>query len=398
MNKIIIQNLQNNLQNFEDKLLLEIGKKYPFQPFPVVFDKSRFQKLIDKTNAIIEFLGTEKYYQEQNTESWFLPFQRLTKNDFIGCVDFFVSETSEKLIEVNLMTPGYSGLIGLFDTIFTQNYPDESSYLVNKNIENKIVEAVTENGKYRKIAITVSHFSSSDFYREHYLYIEKVFRKFGFEATVCFACDIQSNELGEIIFQDIKYDRIFNLLIVLTWEQNQDEFAPFTEFYKKNPHAIFPNPLGMKLAYKPLLSHLYQADLLSYGISEKNAALIKDSLLKAAPLSAFNSVNDIKQYFDGQNIIIKPNLGYHTKGIIAKPTDKQLEEALTNKTNYVVQEFFEQKSIPKIDDGKENEAFEIEIRMAFINGKFEWTVAFVEQVNEDGTKSNYSINPVIVRG
>jgi hypothetical protein len=396
--KIIIQNLENNLQNFEDDLLAAIGKKYPFKPFPIFFSQERFQKLIDKTHAIIRFLETEKYYQEQSLESWFLPIQKLKKNDFIGCVDFFVTETSEKLIEVNFMTPGYSGLIGLFDEVFSQNYPEYAPNLINKNTEKKIVNAVTEQGKYQKIAITVSHLPSSDFYRQHYAYIEKVFARFGFEAKVCFARDIQSNDLGEIIFDGIKYDKIFNLLIVLTWEQNQSEFSKFTEFYKKSPHAIFPNPLGMKLAYKPLLSHLYQADLLTYGLSEKDATLIKDSLLKAAPLAAFHSIDEVKQYFEGQNVILKPNLGYHTKGVIAKPTEKQFAEAFENKENYVVQEFFEKEIVSKFNSQTQKaEFFEMEIRMAFINGQFEWTMAFVEPPNQSLAKENYSLNPIIVK-
>ncbi|MEM9545600.1 MAG: hypothetical protein AAGA77_06480 [Bacteroidota bacterium] len=360
---------------YQETLVKEIQKDYGYATAPLIMTPERYQRIIDKTHALVAFLGSEKYFKELTKKQWFLKQLPLRTSDYFGCIDFMLTpDGNEKLQELTLFPSGRLGALGAINESFKHYYTEYSEYNLDKDLDYHMVKSVTKGFQRKRIAIAVNHLASSKDQFAQYRNVAKIFRRFGIEAQVHLAKDIQVTEEGKPCFEGKVYDGVFNLLIPLIWEWNQTEFTAYTEFFNNYPEIVIPNPLGMRMGNKSILAKLWEDDLKGYQLDSTQIELIRDSILKAVDISRFADLDELKNYFDHKELVIKPDGGYQGKGVMIKPDDKDLKTLLKKNQSdqtYYAQEFCPSIEVPQYDFEKEKIVQQnlIKVRSLVINKK-----------------------------
>ena len=148
---------------------------------------------------------------------------------------------------------------------------------------------MTDHYRYRKIAIAVNHTALSHFYYAHYKYFEQLFSTHGVESKVLYAAEVEFDDEDYPVWEGVRYDRIFNLVIPRIWEYNPDIFARYTRAFELHPEMFIPNPLGWKLGNKSVLAIACNLRSESFGLAENDVETIVNASLKTHLLLAFET-------------------------------------------------------------------------------------------------------------
>ncbi len=349
-----------------------IGSNYRLSTTPLILTKLRFQRLVEITDSVVKLLQSPRYHEKVTESPWFLPQNRMRPSDYFGDVEFHAGAEEEKIIEINFNPPGHVGLLEILEQQFLDAFDLAVAQRVNEGFEEALVEAVTDHYRFRKVAVGVSHLPASQPYYAHYKYFEEMFGRRGVTATVLYARDVQADREGYPVWRGERYERVFNLLIVKTWEDNQDLFEQYRRVYERHPEMFFLNPLGWKLGTKRFLAECHNLARQDYGLPVDDVERIQRASLKTHLLSDFSSAEEVVECFGGErNLVLKPLDGYHVQGVAIRPSMERIKPIFdTQRERYVVQQYFPPGVIPCISaDGTITERLS-SLRMGFLNGKF----------------------------
>lgn len=358
-------------ERYVESLDTAIGFQYRFNPSPVLLPQSKFEKLVAITDSVVKLLQNPAYHQCVTSTPWFLPQQPMQPHDYMGCVDFHISDETEKIIEVNFCPPGHLGFTELMEEKFLNAFDLPYASRVNKGFERALVESVTGNYRHRKIAIAVNHTAVSHFHYAHYKYFEQLFSKYDVESRVQYAAEVEFDEEDYPVWEGVRYDRIFNLVIPRIWEYNREIFSQYTRAFELHPEMFMPNPLGWKLGKKSFLATAYNLRSESFGLAKDDLENIVNASLKTHLLSAFQTHEQVlEEYGDEKSIVLKPLDNYRANGLFVRPTIEKLKQLFENERgSYVVQQFFEPPVIPCIHTDRSIYTNAFETRMHFLHGK-----------------------------
>ncbi|MFK7786584.1 MAG: glutathionylspermidine synthase family protein [Crocinitomicaceae bacterium] len=314
---------------------------YKFSDTPVEMSQQKFIALNRTVKAMLDVIDTSEYFdycKERNY--WSLPTVPMKLTDFHGCADFLLTSDEPKLIEMNINIPGR---VALMETMgrSAKQYLDASSGIwtnlnFNEQVKLEIQSALAES---KKIAIVVSHFEASIEHWPHYQYFSDQLNQEGLDTTVMHANEITADENG-CFWNGQFYDGIVNLVIPFVWENNQHEFTELTKLLRDHPERIFPSPTGGMLGTKDLLSYL------SSKRDNDKEGVWKNNVLRAKPLSSFESIEELLAYLTPEQMVLKPFKDYGGSGVYVQPELELVEETFSKKRNeYMVQEFTD--SLPK---------------------------------------------------
>src|ERR1700753_3870316 len=95
-----------------------IGFQYRFDPSPVILQRGKFERLVAVTNSVVKLLQSSSYQERVTSTPWFLPQNPMRPHDYMGCVDFHITDEAEKIIEVNFCPPGHLAFTELMEDKF----------------------------------------------------------------------------------------------------------------------------------------------------------------------------------------------------------------------------------------------------------------------------------------
>ncbi len=371
-----------------------LGFAYRLSTTPFLLTQSRFERLIRITEAVVRLLQSPRYHQQVTRSDWFLPQNAMRPGDYFGDVEFHLSDSEEKIIEVNFNPPGHVGLLELLEESFLQAFDLPVARRPNQGFEKALVEAVTENFHHKSIAISVNHTAASVPYYAHYKYFERIFAQYGIASRVVYAKDVEFDATGYPVWNGERYDRIFNLLIVRVWQDHPDSFARYTEAYRRHPNRFFLNPLGWKLGNKNLLAVCHRLREEAFGLSEADVETITAASLKTHRLTEFASPEAVMAEFGGaQGFVLKPLDNYHVKGVAIQPQPERLNPIFASeRDNYIAQAYFPPAQIPCTRENREIQPMLFSLRMGFLNGRFTGTRGY----NFTNPATHEELTPVMV--
>lgn len=358
--------------SYTTSLEAAIGFRYRFDPSPVILPRSKFERLVAITNSVVKLLQSPSYQQRVTSTPWFLPQNPMRPHDYLGCVDFHITDEAEKIIEVNFCPPGHLAFTELMEDKFLDAFHLPFASRTNEGFEQRLVETVTDAYRCRRIAIAVNHTAVSQFHYAHYKYFEQIFARYGVEATVRYAYAVEFDEEDYPVWEGVRYERIFNLVIPRIWEDNQQLFSQYTRAYELHPELFVINPLGWRLGNKKFLTAAYNLGRESFGLGEEDVARITGAALKSHLLSDFETPEQVLAEYGGERgLVLKPLANYKANGLFIQPTRRQLEQVFKDdRDGYVVQEFFLPRQIPCIAADGSTYANAFEVRMHFLGGEY----------------------------
>ena len=269
------------------------GCRYPLADRAMELDQDLWEQLRSDVDALVEALW-------RRASPTFAQAPPVTRADLIGCVDFHVRDGEARVIEVNAGPPGRLGLTEAIESAYWNVHGVQSPPPNAGGYEDRLVRAVTEGGRYRRIAITVSPLESSAALHPHYAYVAKLFVSRGFEARVVPADELPRADA------DWRPERLFNLVIVGTWLRNAETFAPLTAALRDDPTRFFPNPSVFGLGNKGLLADLWRDGELRHVL---------------LPTLRLDAVPDAQALFAelGPEVVLKPLDEYGCSGVHIRP-------------------------------------------------------------------------------
>ena len=344
---------------------------YKFATTPLFLPEERFARLVEITNSVLRLLGAPRYQQMVTSTPWFMAQYPLQTSDYFGCVDFHVSGEGEKIIEVNFCPPGHVGLTEMFERQYYEAFDLGSARRKNEGFDDALVRLVTENGRYKKVAIAVNHTARSKVYFPHYRYVERIFATRGIDARLLFAKDVELDAESWPTWNGERFDRIFNLVIPRIMQYEPEPFERYREVFRSHPAIFFPNPLGWKLATKAFLTVCSDLSSESFGIANEDRERIESATLETHHLSQFRSSGEVVDHFGGaQNVVLKPLDNYHATGVFIAPSTEELEGVFAgDRQRYVVQRYFPSGSMPRISPEGDMSTYHYSVRVGFVDGK-----------------------------
>lgn len=339
-----------NYQKFVERVSKTIGHDYKLNNVPLFLSKDRFDRLTATANSVVKFLQSPLYHKKVTSTDWFLPQNPMQLTDYFGDIELHISDCEEKIMEINFNPPGLVGLLELLESSFLEAFGLTPVLRVNQGFEKLFAETISENYKYKKIAIGISHLTSSSPYYPHYKYFEQILDKYGIEGKVFYARDVALGKENLFIWNKEQFERIFNLLIVKVWQDRPKAFSNYTKAYKSHPEKFFLNPLGWKLGNKSVLPILYNLRNESFGLPVEDIENIKRCSLKTHLLSDFKTPEDLLQEFGSQEqIVLKPLNNYQAKGVEIKPNFETIKTIFEKqKDNYIAQQYFAPGRLPTL--------------------------------------------------
>jgi hypothetical protein len=344
---------------------------YRFATTPLFLPEARFAKLVEITNSVLRLLAAPRYVAMVTSTPWFMAQYPLQMSDYFGCVDYHVSDTDEKLIEVNFCPPGHVGLTEMFERRFHDAFELAPAQRMNDGFETELVRLVTDGGKHRRIAIAVNHAVRSANYFPHYRHIERLFAAHGVEATLVYAKDAVPDGEGRPSWNGERFERIFNLVIPRNMQYEPEPFAHYMEAFRLHPALFYPNPLGWKLATKAFLAVCSDLGRESFGIAQEDRERIANATLETHHLTRFSSASEAAAHFGGaSNVVLKPLDDYHARGVFIAPSMGERERVFDNdRQRYVIQRYFRAGSSPRISPEGQIGTHYHSVRVGFVDGK-----------------------------
>jgi len=384
----------DHYQRYLTRLEESVGRGFRFSTTPYFLTQERFKRLVSITEAVLRLLQTPTYQQYVMKKPWFLPKHPIQSYDFYGDVEFHIDDYDAKIVEVNIGQPGHAGLMQILEGEFLAAFDLPYASPVNNCFEQALVETLTANYTYKKIAIAVGYVKRSLPYHPHYYYVQKVLRQHGVEAKVVDASKVQLSSQGYPIWNNESYDRIFNALIPYIWRDHQQLFAPYTLAYERHPELFISNPLVGKAGNKEFLAIASNLKNLSFDAEKYDIDTISEASLETYLLSNFSSAEQIIERFgDERNIVIKILENFHGAGVLVRPSISQINQMLdTNPHDYVVQRLYPPGTIPCISSDGSINSYLFSLRVGFVNGRF----AGLRGYNFTLPTSQEDIVPVIV--
>ncbi|MBL8149613.1 MAG: hypothetical protein JNN15_06765 [Blastocatellia bacterium] len=337
-----------NYEIFIEKMRQAIGHDYKLSNTPLFLSQNRFNRLTSIANSVVKLLQSPIYQKQVTATGWFLPQNQMQTTDYFGDIEFHLSPSEEKIMEINFNPPGLVGLLEVLESSFLEAFEILPTLRVNQGFEKLFAETISENFKHKKIAIGVSHLSSSRPYYPHYKYFEKILGKYGIDGRVFYARDVELGKENLPVWNGDYFEKIFNLLIVKVWQDRPKAFFNYTKVYQHHPELFFLNPLGWKLGNKSILSVFHNIEHDPLGLSAEDVENIKKASLKSYLLSSFTSAEDVVEEFGCQErIVLKPLNNYQAKGVEIKPSFETIKNVFAKqRDNYIVQEYFAPGKLP----------------------------------------------------
>lgn len=367
-NHFSIESYKSYQKDFEK----EVGKIYALSTSPVFLKQNNALKIKNSIlPTLLKLLNSKEYQEKIYKRGWFLPTFELKKEDFWGCADFHINGEEIKLIELNFFIPGHFGLIELFPKLFSKNFNIDIPPF-SKGFEKKLADFLKERFNGGKIALAVNHLDSSKHYFEHYKYVETFLQKNNLNIKIVYAKDLSLSKNSKPKFNNEEFDGVFNILIPRIWEHYNEEFRNYTEIFAKAPSLFFPNPWCWTMSDKRFLVVLSNLKNENFGLNDEEIEILESITLKSTSLEQFHSAKELCDYFGGnENIVLKPIDNYHTKGVYIKPSIKEIEKVLENKSKYMAQEYFSaQLTYYRDENNKEITPWRSQLRTEFFDGEF----------------------------
>jgi len=366
LKKFSIENYQRLMQ----ELHAAIGYKYKFSTTPVFLKKERFEKLTRITEAVISLLKSPAYQDSVRQNPWFLPIHPLRDDDYFGCVDFHLSDNEEKIIEVNLHPPGYSGFVELLETKFIQSLLNASFTGASSGFEKALIKNISADLAFKRIAIVEIDVQNQHCFGE-YQYIKRLLQKQGVDTVTCDAENVKVSESRYLLWDGVEYERILNRVVPSTIRSESKVLRNYIDLYNSRHEIFFINPWGWRLADKNLLTVLTDLDKAAFDLDESLVSLLKSASLETHKLSNFESAGEIKELFGSlKKIVLKPLDNYAGQGIFLKPSNPILDRLLIKQGDeYIVQKLFPAGKLSYITfDGSLTE-IKYDVRIIFIQGR-----------------------------
>ncbi|MEI6221298.1 MAG: hypothetical protein WCP97_00875 [bacterium] len=354
------------LQNLSET----IGVSYKFSSTPILISSEQWERLRETTTAVLDLLRSSEYQSSIAKQSWFLPVQPLTENDFYGCVDFHLGSDEEKIIEVNFFPPGFSSVAELMERTFIKHFQLPQKGLF-EGFEELLISAITDNYSHSKVAVSDISIDQQYTLGEFY-YLLKLMQQHGVDAQLCNAERVAISPDGYPVWHNQEFKRVYSRLIPYDWEYSKERLGCYTEMYTKHPEIFFTNPFGWRLADKRFLSVLSTLQDGDYGLDVVSVASIRRATLVTRMLQDFVDLQSVKDCFGSvKNIIVKPVDNFAGHGVLLKPTVGGLERLLSNdkaRNNYVVQQLFPADKLRYITDAGKQEPMKYDVRVVFLRG------------------------------
>jgi hypothetical protein len=352
-------------------LLQAIGHEYPFSVMPYFLSEAALDKLTATTEALSHLLIDPSYQQSISSTPWVLPQRPMSLGDCFGAMDFFLTEQTCKLIEVNFTPPGFLAFNRLGEEALFENFDLDPAGQVNLDYEDSLVSAVCGKDPEMRLAIAVNHTSVSNYFRPHYRYLEKIFRRRGVHADIVLGNEVELKAGALPCWGGKSYDKVFNLVIPRLMVHQPEEYTNYIRIFHELPEGVISNPFGWRLGSKAFLCVCYHLDNKTGDLSEADRNLIRETALEAHPLNAFADPEDVINQFGGlEHLVIKPLDNYDTRGVYIQPSLDILSQVFfEERDDYIVQAFHAHTPHPFIcADGtlKQHQVF---FRVEFVAGK-----------------------------
>lgn len=373
----------------------EIGFDYPFSSVPYFLQGEVIDRLSATTEALLRLLMAPEYQKRVAATPWFLPQRPIGPDDCHGAMDIHLAGQGGKLIEVNFSPPGYLGFNRLAEEALYACFDLDSAGRVNDDFETRLVDAVCGGDRAIRLAIAVNHGTVSEYYRPHYRYVEKIFRRHGVDADMVFAAEVEFGE-GELPRWGGKsYQRVFNLVIPRLMEYQPEAYPNYIRLYHEQPERILPNPFGWRLGTKAFLTVCHNIERDDFGLDAADRELIREAALESHLLADFARTDEVIERFGGlERLILKPLDNYDTRGVHLQPSRAILEQVFAEERDiYVAQAFQPHTTHPFIGaDGAVKEHL-VSLRFGFVAGK----VCGIRATSFEHTARDCFITPVVRR-
>lgn len=347
------------------------GADYTFATTPFFLPRARLERIIEATNSVVALLMRPEYHARIASTPWFLPYSPMQRSDFIGCVDYHVGDEEDGMIEVNFCPPGHVGFTQLIEDAFLAHHESPGHQRRNGAFEQELIDAVTNGGRFRRIAIGVNHAGLSVNYYGHYKYLERVFARHGIEAKVLYANQVSLDDEGFPVWDGVRYERIFNLLIPRVWQYHPDDFAQYTRVYEAHPEVFHPNPFGWRLGTKAFLQVCANVRNERFGLGDEDVERIRRVSLETWRLSDFATVEEALAVGADGDWVLKPLDNYHAMDVTIFPEPEKLAETWkTARDQYVLQRYHCAPVTPYMEPNGIVRMSGVSLRMTFLNGRF----------------------------
>jgi len=356
-------------QLYLEAVKLETGKNYKFGTTPIFISSAQYSRLENISNSVMRLLQNKLYQKSIYNVPWFLPQHPMQKHDYFGCVDFHIQPDEEKIIEINLFAPGFSGFMELVENKFFESFGLFGDR-ISSGFERKLVNSVTNDFQHERVAI-VDIDAYNQYNIDEFKYIKKMLQNYNVETSVVPAEEVDISKAGNLFFKGNEYTRILNRLIPFDWEQHRDKLINYSELFKNKPGMFFTNPFGWKIGDKRILPVLSNLQNQSFGLSVTDVDILSNAVLKTKQLDEFsNFENCVEEFGLPRRLIVKPIDNYAGRGILFKPSNKKLKEIIEKeKGKYIIQEIFPPGKIPYIMPDKRMNEVKFDVRVVFLNGK-----------------------------
>jgi hypothetical protein len=358
-------------QRYVDSLAAAVGHRYPYSTTPLFLPHERLERIFDTARSVVRLLQAPRYQQQAVCEPWFLPWHPVETRDGFGCVDFHLQGDEEKIIEVNWNPPGRFGLLELMERKFLEAFETPTLMQLNAGFEKAVVEAATAGDPERRVAIAVNPTASSRDLRPHYRYVESFFLQHGVCARVVFADAVEIDGDGFPVWDGVRYDVVFNLLIARTWLDHPDLFSRYTELFRRRPEVFFPSPYGARLGDKRLLTACHRLEEESFGLAASDVRNLRRAALRAERLSDFQAPAAVVERFGGlHRLVLKPLDNYRGNGVAIQPSRDELAAIFErSRDNYIAHEYFPAQEVPCLTADGAVGSHPFEVRIGFLNGE-----------------------------
>lgn len=317
---------------FLARLPAELRDPYRVATTPVFLARARYEHLRAVTQAVLRLLQRPEYdaHGAAATSGAPFPYVPLGPEDYFGAIDFHVSETTAKIIEVNLFPPGFSAFIERLEAAFVTTFlPGHACELAG--YEARLCRAITAGGAGR-VGIVSTQIEAHHRYPE-FVYVQTLLAARQVETVLCSAEQLTADVVRPL-------ERIFNRLIPSEWTAVESAVTAYTAAYAADPARFYTNPNGWYAADKRLLPQLAVAD----------EPLIAGASLPCQRLSAFPDAAALEAAFPHRRSVLKPVSDYASHHVYVKPSVPQQRTLLdTDASGYVVQEFFPASEIPYVE-------------------------------------------------
>ena len=370
----------------------KVGVGYTISRVPLFLEPQLIQRLSAATGSLLRLLASTAYQQEAEAIPWSLSHPPMTTRDYFGCADYYLTDDGPKLLEINMGPAGRIALVELMEERFCHHFGYRRACSTSQTFNERMVRAISNDFTFKRIAITISHLSSSRQHLTCYGYLEEILDSFGIYGKVVYANEVEYRH-GAFFYNGEAFDRIYNLLIPFVWDNNSEAFTGFHELFLAHPQGFFPNPSGARLATKALLPACMAAHDPRYQLAQEDIKNIESIRLPAARLSDYASAEDLLHAFGGEEqLVLKPIKDYGANGVLIKPVRETVVRIMENQAeHYIAQLYCRPQKRPFLTATGERTSRMALVRLFFTDGEYSGMRGYLQETHCD----DFYVAPVL---